>query len=162
MLEFHPPDDLDLTLIVKFFWLFSGMESVLKRKGFVKMDRFHNALPDWTKFEDEIESDLSGVDELQFLRAVTYLVQHPPKRQKFDGTVVKWEAQMKNPLHSDNRFALMMARSVRNNLFHGGKYPQMEIEAVERNRVLIESAYLVLCRCVELRKTMFGLLPYVA
>lgn len=145
-LHLHIPKEL----ACEFSAVFARMEYALKTARFVvgngrsvsaSWDRFANEADD--KFRTEVNEDLKN--------AVDYLWNNPPRKQILaeDGRVrfIDFEidaAQRK--LHQ----VLLMVRTVRNNLFHGGKYlPGGETEP-GRNETLVKSSLIVLRVCAQL------------
>jgi hypothetical protein len=53
--------------------------------------------------------------------------------------------------HGEEHYVLELVKAVRNNLFHGGKYPEEHIEELERNAVLLRAALRILDGCYQLR-----------
>jgi hypothetical protein len=66
------------------------------------------------------------------------------------GNQLQWQPTVQGPGETDERFLLRLVGTVRNNLFHGGKYPYPfgPVPDVARNQQLLESAIAVLERCL--------------
>ena len=73
----------------------------------------------------------------------------PPKRQivREDGSLT-WE-DLKRENVTAIRWLLKIVRRVRNNLFHGGKYPYTPLPEPARDTQLLESSLIVLEACLE-------------
>ncbi len=73
-------------------------------------------------------------------------------RQVVKEGTLKWEKTTKGCGEHDENYILRLVRSVRNNLFHGGKYPLEggPIEDVARNNCLLQASITVLECCIEL------------
>lgn len=69
-----------------------------------------------------------------------------------------WDDQTQSRGESDAVFAFRMARSVRNNLFHGGKNSR----EVARNSTLITRALVVLSNCINAHEEIRNRIPHVA
>ena len=63
-----------------------------------------------------------------------------------DGGLAWSEPQMYNRNEPLPKWLLVMARCVRNNLFHGGKFPLIRISDPSRDRDLLLSAIIILRR----------------
>lgn len=152
MSKFTCPADPNAVLVMRFFWLFSSFECALKRRGFLKADQYGNAQPDWKKFAETISVPLECNEE--FTAARSFLTSGPPQRQVVKNGGLGWESQQRKSGETELAFALRMIRTVRNNLFHGGKYPDPDgpIDGVERNNALIEAAIQVLISCIQMRE----------
>ncbi len=138
---------LDSNLITEFFFVFSRFEYALKRAGYVKPKR-RNAEPDWDAFGDSIEQRYSREDNPELAKAVDYLLHKPPKRQIVgdDGSLT-WEDLARENV-TEVRWLLLLVRRVRNNLFHGGKYPYTPLPEPARDTQLLESSLIVLGTCL--------------
>ncbi len=87
---------------------------------------YGDAAPHWNKFADDTQGDFQKADNPAFIKAKEQLQDEPPKLQKYvppDG--VKWDDEKNGPRPDEHvtRYVLRLVRDVRNNLFHGGKYP---------------------------------------
>ncbi len=147
----------DDDLVLKFFKTFSRFECALKRAHFVKrFGNTDNAGPDWNKFADKLNGKLVGKDT-DFTKARKYLLTAPPRQQKVDAAASmgwKWMPHDPQGTESDERYLLRLVRDVRNNLFHGGKYPPPNDDLVDgqalRNRKLLGACLTILDRCQSL------------
>jgi len=117
--------DSNLSDVVKFFLIFSRFEYALKQAGFRKGDR--RAEANWDCFSDRINvylpSRKNGYDE--FRNAIDYLNRCPPRIQivkERNGTkLLDWKCY--KPQGNEARVLTEYIRRIRNNLFHGGKFP---------------------------------------
>jgi hypothetical protein len=146
----------DCKLVLKFFVTFSRFECALKRAHFVKGDGNGNASPCWNGFADKVDGRLVAITDKDFIEARSYLLNAPPCKQKVDeAEPMGWKWMPNNPqgAESDERYLLRLVRDVRNNLFHGGKYPApsgpVDGEAL-RNSKLLQACLTVLDRCQSL------------
>jgi ribosome-associated protein YbcJ (S4-like RNA binding protein) len=83
-------------------------------------------------------------------------MKQPPRKQVLDGNKIRFQDQTVDPNQKTTQQLLRFVRTVRNNLFHGGKYlPNGEVE-VGRNKKLVESALYVLQTCVKIDQQVFN------
>jgi hypothetical protein len=124
--------------IVRFFYLFSRCEYALKRAG----DFHQNAVPNWDKLGKRLGA--AFFDDARSKAKVFF--DRPVEKQvvSVDGDL-SWEPQAA-PANCVDLF--LAVRRVRNNLFHGGKYPMRPVEEPARNADLIEAASLLLEQAV--------------
>lgn len=145
----------DRNRLFRFLVLFARWECSLKRTGFFKpadKRRGDQAEADWNAYADSVASSISALASSQWVRAREYLVSHPPKRQIIHNGSVIWRDKPRRSNESDVRYLFRAVKDVRNNLFHGGKYPDPSgpVEELARDRLLIDSATTVLETCLEL------------
>jgi hypothetical protein len=142
-------------LILRFFVTFSRFEYALKRAGFVRGDR-NDALPDWSTFAKEKGNALfDGPQDNEFIDARAFLFREPPKKQikrvTASGTSLGWQVNTHGSGESDAEYLLRLVRAVRNNLFHGGKYPDAPVNGQRlRNSRLLQACLVILERCLAL------------
>ena len=94
--------------------------------------------------------------------AVEYFKSRPPGKQTQQEGELGWTPQ--SPYHGEKLlpWLLVAVRRVRNNLFHGGKFPGLRISDPSRGRELISNAIVILDACLILdpsvrRKFLEGL-----
>jgi len=139
--------DSNLSDVVEFFLIFSRFEYALKQAGFLKNDR---AKPDWNSFSDEINDYLPSRKNKndEFRKAIDYLNRYPPRiqivKESNGRNLLDWKSC--KPQGNETRVLTEYIRRIRNNLFHGGKFP------FETNKdiPLINSATIVLKYLLEL------------
>ena len=135
-------------LICSFLAKFSRMEYALKE---TRQYLNNNATPNWDKFANNIDHNFTEIvnrDE-ELKNAVNYLKQYPPKKQSVeDGNLVFIETDF-DPTQKETQQILMFVRRVRNNLFHGGKYRNNNING-NRDEDLIKYSLLILDKCKSL------------
>jgi hypothetical protein len=144
----------DPKLVFRFFFVFSRFEYALKRAGFFKRDR-KPAEADWKTFGKHLDDLLAATTEAKFKRAYLYLVEGEPlKRQVVAGSnnALRWEAACKGCGESEGEYLLRLVCTVRNTLFHGGKYaaPDGSFDDPARNNRLLESCLIILKQCLSL------------
>ena len=145
-----PPEWLDRELVLEFFWKFSVFECALKREGFLRADRNRGAQPDWGKFGQSIRGRFGEVHANGFQDGLRTLIRASPRRQVVRGGQLGWQPIQQQGEESEEEFALRLVKTARNNLFHGGKYPDGPVEEVARNKEILRAALGVLQCCYEL------------
>ena len=141
----------DDELVFEFFSTFSRIECELKKNGFVKPGPYKSAQADWDTFADEMNPKLHNSESRRFSSAKAFLLEEPPRKQvvSYPGRMVCAEnARQEN--ETEARYLFRLVRDVRNNLFHGGKYPDGEYldEQALRDATLLKSCLAVLHECV--------------
>jgi hypothetical protein len=112
--------------VLKFFVTFSRFECALKRAHFVKEGPYGSATANWDDFARKLNGRLVSIKDKDFTEAKSYLLTAPPRKQKVDGAQRmgwKWMPNEPRGTESAEEYLLRLVRDVRNNLFHGGKYP---------------------------------------
>jgi hypothetical protein len=137
-----------LPLVLRFFLVFSRFEYALKRAGFTNPKRRAEAA--WDRFATENDARFGASSTSKLQAACVYFLQHPPLRQIQKNGVLDWEVP--NQLINEPllKRLLLMVRSVRNNMFHGGKFPMMPVDEPARNVTLLRHALVILETSVKL------------
>ena len=140
----------DRDLVLRFFAVFSRFEYSLKRSGFLKTGE--KAEPNWDTYANGLLGYFAGVQDEAFRDALAFLVKEPPKTQVIKGSDLDWKATVRGDGECHERFVLRLISTIRNNLFHGGKYPRPlgPMDDVARNRRLLEVGITILMQCLEL------------
>jgi hypothetical protein len=140
----------DKDLIFRFFAVFSRFECALKRGGFLKKQE--RAEADWDSYVNQLRGQFATVKAPVFKTACDYLTSKPPDKQIVSGNSLGWKATVRGNNESIESYVIRLVRTVRNNLFHGGKYPYPvgPLSDAGRDRRLIESALAVLEECLRL------------
>ena len=100
--------------------------------------------PAWDCFANHIHEAFEKIAEPDFVAARSYLLSHPPRKQTYAGHKITFVDQTIDIKQKRSQQLLLMVRTVRNNLFHGGKYfPDGEQEE-GRNNLLVKHALTVL------------------
>lgn len=138
-------------LVVEFFAVFSRFEYALKRAQFLEPGK--NVSASWDKFAKSLESNRDIITTIT--KNADYLLGKPPKKQICKDNKIGWELPERRPkpFDSDIYWIFDLIRIVRNNLFHGGKYPDNEwpIDPV-RDTQLVKSSLAVLKACLKLER----------
>ncbi|OGQ17655.1 MAG: hypothetical protein A3C54_01165 [Deltaproteobacteria bacterium RIFCSPHIGHO2_02_FULL_60_17] len=89
---------------------------------------------------------------VEFNEAVEYLCKQPPKKQIVIEGKLDWAAARQDQPESKSQYVLRLVRTVRNNLFHGGKFPEPTGPIAESagDQVLLKHGLSVLAGCVEM------------
>jgi hypothetical protein len=135
--------------VFNFFIAFSIFEFALKESGYLIPPRNHNderVTPYWDKFAQEIENDFNP-SKSEVRNAIEYLFTNPPNHQVLVDGHIDWVHSNRPESMSDARWLARIIKFVRNNLFHGGKYPYDPI----RDTQLLESSLIVLYALAEMK-----------
>ena len=134
-------------LVTGFSILFSRFEYALKRTPPYALGDNRGVRADWCAFAKKHEDDFdsSKPDELQ--EAVEYLRSEPPNKQILRNKSLGWKAVEKQNI-SPLKQVVDAVRRVRNNLFHGGKFPVPSEKEPGRNRKLLQSCETILWELV--------------
>jgi len=143
------PLALDRELVLDFFWKFSSFECALKREGFLRATRSGAAEADWARFGSEL-SPFAHVAVPGFQESVRELNHLAPMRQVVREGKLAWEPIARHHGESADVFTLRLLKTARNNLFHGGKYPDGPIHEIARDRKILIAAIKVLDGCYEI------------
>ena len=138
-------------LVHNFLLFFARFEYAMKRAGFLKGDE-KKAEADWDKLAVDLRATFGTSTSVKFNEAVEYLCKHPPKKQIVIEGKLDWAAARQDQSESKSQYVLRLVRSVRNNLFHGGKFPEPTGPIAEsaRDRELLKHSLSVLTGCVGL------------
>ncbi len=136
-------------IAIEFIATFSRAEHALKSTSYVLGDE-KKVVPDWDKFANEIHEEFEINEDTQITEAVNELLEHPPRKQVLVNRKVVFKNQSIDKKQKRTQQAILMIRTVRNNLFHGGKYlPNGEVEN-GRNERLVRASLIVLNECLRL------------
>jgi hypothetical protein len=145
----------DRGLVLHFFLVFARFEYALKRTGFFRGDA-SKAEPAWDRFADSLKESFEGSYRQDFIDALCYLNAHPPQKQVVLEDKLRWTPNVRDVSESWERRILRLVRTVRNNLFHGGKYlyPNRPVEEPARDRALLTASLTVLEECLRLSPSL--------
>jgi hypothetical protein len=147
-------DSEDRKLAIRFFIFFLRIEYALKRTGFI-YEKYSQVHADWDRFADSIQKQfMRDLRSDQTLRtAHEYLLTQPPRKQVLNHGDLGWSVEEKNdPVAGrELRWTLTMVRRVRNNLFHGGKFPTPDgrMSDPSRDEELLMASLSILTACLE-------------
>lgn len=139
-------------LVYEFFYTFSRFEFALKSVKFLKQDN-GNAEASWDKFAKSIDKDIKDISKYdsEFKKSVEYFSNNPPAKQIVSDSVLDFK-KSKKPENFEE--LLKLVRIVRNNLFHGGKFPSGPISDAARNDNLIKHSLTILKTCLEFNQSV--------
>ncbi|HDW1387290.1 TPA: hypothetical protein RK250_000838 [Klebsiella oxytoca] len=134
-------DGIDSDKVIAFFGLISRIEYALLLIGHVSA-KTKWLQADWVGFAESMSGKLLSQGSKKLQESVEYLSKYPPKQYL---AIYKWEPRnYKDGLSADS-LAILAAKDVRHNLFHGLKLSNPDLP---RNNELIEAAYIVLRGCL--------------
>jgi hypothetical protein len=140
------------TLACEFLAVFSRTEYALKVSGYAIGTNKVEAW--WDRFANDNEAAFNAIKEQIFCDAVNYLLTSPPRKQVLNGNVLTFANQVIDKKQGNAQQVFLMIRTVRNNLFHGGKFLPYGEHETGRNEKLVASALTVLKRCLSLNATV--------
>jgi hypothetical protein len=133
-------------LATHFLGVFARIEYALKAAGFVAGTAARvNA--DWRTFATTVSGNFQRQASAELDAAVGYLLNAPPLVQALQGGVLSWVPLQFHQGASELERLLLCVRTVRNNLFHGGKFfpnpndPERDMRLVAASLHVLEAAY---------------------
>lgn len=140
----------DRRLAWEFFVLFSRFEYALKRSGFLRPN-VPEAQADWGRFARENQPAFSERNSASVAEAVAYYNAEPPRKQLQQNGRLHWSNPLR-PVDGERplEFLCRAIGTVRNNLFHGGKFPQFPVHDASRDEALLKYAKELLFELLEL------------
>lgn len=127
-------------LTLEFLATFARFEYALKKADYTKGDE-NGVQPNWNRFGRELGTQNEDAFAPVF-REAEYLQQHPPMKQVLTRGGLGWARLNTEPTKIEA--LLFDVRTVRNNLFHGGKFHGQPVDEPSRNEQLIKSCLAVL------------------
>ncbi|HRN51840.1 MAG TPA: hypothetical protein PLC52_10980 [Anaerolineales bacterium] len=112
-------DDNDL--VNSFFLVFTRFEFALKAADYKFRGRNQVAYADWNKFAQEQSKRFDPL-HTDIKEAYGYLDSRPPKIQIIESNELCWKDNHRGD-QTDLAWCIHLVKTVRNNLFHGGKFP---------------------------------------
>lgn len=133
-------------LAFDYFYWFSRFEFCLKENGFLQnKEPGAGAEPGWNEFV------ATYAEEYELSAEALLLLGAPPDRQVVGANdTLAWRALGLDNCRSDLERVVRSVKTVRNNLFHGGKHGAAGWDDVERMRFLITNSQSVLEHLVDL------------
>lgn len=128
-------------LTLEFLGTFARFEFALKKAGYVEGDE-RRASAAWDAFANDV-AKLEPSVLTSALDTCPYLLQHPPKKQTLRDGRLHW-VERQGTSGSKIGDALLSVRTVRNNVFHGGKFPDGPIAEPLRDERLIRECLALL------------------
>jgi len=140
---------IDRDLVCDFFLYFSRYEYALKRSGFAEGNE-DRVDPNWKQYAETLRDKFLTVTDSEFIQAVEFLESEPPRKQVLNGNELGWADYTRRPAETQEAWLLGLVRTVRNNLFHGGKFSDGQVSDPARNHNLLKACLVVLERALEL------------
>jgi hypothetical protein len=135
----------DRQLAWHFFIFFSRFEYALKRDQRYLKPGIGDAEPNWDRFASDHNKDFFPESLSELKEAVEYFITAPPRKQLRAASIMSWsEPQKYDEKEPLLIWLLRMIRCIRNNLFHGGKFPLIPISDPSRDRELLLKAMVIL------------------
>lgn len=143
-----PFDNLNIEkeLVIDYFAVFSRFEHALKVTGYRKRGSYDAVNADWTRFSGDACPWFNAIPEA-LNDAVNYLLQHPPYQQVIKQGALDWKLRTFKEEDTVATRVLEAVKTVRNNLFHGGKH--MPHSPPGRDERLIKACLEVLYYCLD-------------
>ncbi len=138
-------DDLK-EISFEFFYWFSRFEFALKENNYLKDKTVGaKAEPNWEEFREKYKNEYVASEEAK------RLIHLHPKRQ-FVAQAREPEWKPVGVAHCNNDFCkvITMLTTLRNNLFHGGKHGDVDVDKKERNIELLTVGNKVLKQLAQL------------
>jgi hypothetical protein len=134
----------------EFFVFFSRFEYALKRVDDYLMPIDGEAKPNWDRFASHVNAQFP-LNDAQVASAVAFYSAEPPRRQVRQNGALDWSAPQSRVGNEPVLIWLLRAiRVVRNNLFHGGKFPHFVFNDPSRNGALLRHAIVILAAALPL------------
>jgi hypothetical protein len=121
-------------IIYDFFFKFSSFEFALKKYKYRKPGKYNNnAEPDWSSFVIDFEK------AYQPCESTNQLLQEPPRRQIIKNGNLDWEDLSFGKNDSLLKKVSLSIKTIRNNLFHGGKHGDESWDNPDRIKFLLKN-----------------------
>lgn len=134
-------------LAIEFMAIFSRLEYALKSTTYADgtPQRVDAA---WDRFANDIHNDFMKLDDEELIGAAKFILADPPRKQVLEDGSLKFKDQIVDQAQRSTQQLLKFVRTIRNNIFHGGKYcPEGEVEA-GRNEKLVQSSIKIMTACI--------------
>jgi hypothetical protein len=133
---------MDRELVFTFFENFARAEYALKRAGYAETHS-GSVTAAWDSFADFLQPRFDATTDRALKVAADYFFAQPPLKQILNNGTLGW-AQPERTVQQTLRQLLVFVRRVRNNLFHGGKFPGVIHDDPVRNKELLRHGLVVL------------------
>jgi hypothetical protein len=131
-----------------YFYWFSRFEFALKEKEYLKNhDIGANAEPSWDEFHEKNKTEYVASEEARQL-----IELHPERQFVAESGKLDWRPVGTSHCGNDLCKVIAMLKTVRNNLFHGGKHGDNDIDSKERNLKLLSLGKVVLDQLARLAR----------
>ena len=143
-------------LVMQFLYAFARFEYALKRSGYQGQEG-KAAEAEWDRFENTL-TGMPAAELAPVLKCGDYILSKPPRKQVATGGGLSWVESA--PTASPIKTLIIYVRRIRNNLFHGGKFPEGPVYDVARDAELLSSGVAVLKALLELANLPAGIKHY--
>jgi hypothetical protein len=126
-------------LAADFMIVFARFEYALKRAGYYRSDG-NTLQPDWDAFAKRLATSTHA----DLLKAGETILKNPPSKEAVTNGSWTWADIRVTNAANDLERLLLYVRRIRNNLFHGGKFPPDQPKEYARDKQLLESSLAVL------------------
>jgi hypothetical protein len=134
--------DFDRNLVFKFFTVFGLFEYALKRAGFMAAGRNGEAQPNWENFANAIHPQFAVKTTPTLVAAKSYMLNRPVMKQVVQNNTAVFIQRQRPQNINDTAWLSILIRGVRNNLFHGGKFPYTPLrdpDLIKYSLVILEA-----------------------
>ena len=140
--------NINRELVLEFFYFFSRFEYALKRAGFLTTKKW--AEPNWTGFFQKVTAAeiLADPSDVELKKSLHFLEKRKPRYQANENGKMVWLHICKKEDWTRERYVLELIKTVRNNLFHGGKFPEGPISEPAGDEELLRHCLVILKRCL--------------
>lgn len=142
----HMPTEL----AIEFMATFSRMEYALKSTGTYMLGDNKKVQADWDKFANHIDSRFNQLNTPELIASQKYLWSKPPKKQVIKNNKLDFDDLTIDKSQKTTQQLLIFVRTVRNNLFHGGKFLDSGEAEQGRNKQLVASSLTIIKACIAL------------
>jgi hypothetical protein len=139
-------------LINEFFMVYSRFEFTLKKMGYRRIAGDGHVEPNWFSFSSNIQNKFNPGKSPELQQSFDYYLTQPPKVQILVDEELSWRSNQKREKESDFIWVIRSIGIVRNNLFHGGKFPFDPIRDIS----LLSYGLIILYECLDLDKDFFN------
>jgi hypothetical protein len=115
----------------------------LKNGGFAEGDE-KKVAANWDIFANAIDAAFRAITDKDFKAAVHFLLNEPARKQNYENDLLGFTPLVLDPHQTEAQRTLLVVRTVRNNLEHGGKIQPEGEKQKGRNERLVASSLLVL------------------
>lgn len=131
-------------LAFEFLRSFAFLEFEMKRTRFLRGNETR-AQPDWVKLRNTLHKNAAlDLDDLTTREDVAYLLDNPPQKQIVQNGYLDWKPLERGTGEDETAWVIRLMKTVRNNLFHGGKIAYGMMDDPARDPKLVRGALEVL------------------
>jgi len=139
-------DDELKEISFEFFYWFSRFEFALKENNFLKdKNPGAKAEPSWDEFRERYKNEY-----IASAQAIKLIQLHPKRQFVAQAGEQEWKPVGVDHCNNDLCKVITMLNTVRNNLFHGGKHGDIDIDSKARNIELLTIGKMVLKQLAKL------------